>query len=276
MISLTDSEFTTFTAFVKRNYGINLEKKRVLIEGRLSNTLKERGLSSFNQYLEKVIKDTSGKEVMELLNKITTNHTYFMREMEHFQFMFSHVLPYFDKTLKSRSLRIWSAGCSTGQEPYTAAMVLDEYFGLRKKFYDISILATDISMNALDTAKKATYTAESLKDIPQKWLNSYFVNKEDKTFEVCPKIKNAVVFKPFNLMEPFNFKEPFDLIFCRNVMIYFDVPEKELLIDKFYNCIRPGGFLFIGHSETINREKSRFTYIKPAIYRKDGKTGESN
>lgn len=268
MITISDSEFVSLFSFIKKKYGINLEKKRTLIEGRLSNMLTERGITNFGQYMDVLLKDSSGTEVTTLLNKITTNHTFFMREMEHFDFLISHVLPYFEKNYKHKDLRIWSAGCSSGQEAYTMAMAIDEYFGTQKSLWDTTILATDISMNAMEKGKKAIYTLDTIKEVPEKWLKKYFIDHKDGTYEICDRIKKEVVFKPLNLMEPFRHKKPFDLIFCRNVMIYFDNATKETLIEKFYQDTVPGGFLFIGHSEVINREKSAYTYLKPAIYQR--------
>ncbi|MEG2086549.1 MAG: protein-glutamate O-methyltransferase CheR [Angelakisella sp.] len=270
MMTLTDKEFQTLVSFIHTKYGINLEKKRILIEGRLSNMLQERGFAAFSDYMEVVFKDKTGAEVTTLLNKLTTNHTFFLREIEHFDFMTEQVLPLFEANLKTKDIRIWSAGCSSGQEPYTMAMAINEYFGGRKQGWDTTILATDISMNALEKAKAATYAQEDLKDVPEPWRKKYFIDNKNGTFTVCDSIRKEVVFRTLNLMEPFKFGKPFDLIFCRNVMIYFDAPTKDTLINKFYDVTAPGGFLFIGHSEVINREAARYTYIRPAIYQKRG------
>lgn len=269
MIAITDREFKKLFTFIKENYGINLEKKRGLLEARLSNMLISRGIKSFEEYLNILFKDQTGVEVNDLLNKVTTNHTYFMREQEHFIYLRNHVLPYLErKCAATKDMRIWSAGCSTGQEAYTTAMVIDEYFGTRHVGWDTSILATDISTKVLQQGKLATYSEDSLKDLPATWKKKYFVDQKDGTFKVCDKIRNQVVFRPLNLMEPFPYRKPFDLIFCRNVMIYFDAPTKEKLVHKFYDHVAPGGFFFIGHSESINANNRKFTYIKPAIYQK--------
>ena len=191
-----------------------------------------------------------------------------MRESEHFDFLTKQVLPYLEANRPSKVLRIWSAGCSAGQEAYTVAMAIDEYFGTRKAGWDTSILATDISMNVLSRAKAAVYPAADIKDISPQWRSKYFVQKGADQFQVCDKIRKEVIFRPFNLMDPIPFKNPFDLILCRNVMIYFDMETKEKLVERFYNHTVSGGYLFIGHSEGINRSATRFQYIKPAIYRK--------
>jgi len=268
MIKLTDKEFSEFAAMVHSRFGINLAKKRILIEGRLSNTLREKNLSSFDQYLSLLKNDQSGSEITQLLNRITTNHTFFMRENEHFEFLLHKVLPYFEKNHPDRDLRIWSAGCSSGQEPYTIAMAMDEYFGSKKHLWDTTILATDISMSVLEKGKRAVYPADSLEMIPDKWRKKHFVDLKDGTFQIGSQLRNEVVFKPFNLMDPFVFKKKFDLIFCRNVMIYFDEDTKERLVSKFHQWTAKGGFLFIGHSEVLNRTATQYHYVKPAIYQK--------
>lgn len=270
MISLTDKEFQSLVSFVHTKYGINLEKKRILIEGRLSNMLTERGYTHFEEYMEVLFKDKTGTEVTTLLNKLTTNHTFFLREIEHFDFMTQQVLPLFEQSCKNHDIRIWSAGCSSGQEPYTMAMAISEYFGSRKSGWDTTILATDISAQALEKAQKATYTKDELKDVPPNWLAKYFKDNKNGTYTVCDAIRKEITFRPLNLMEPLKFAKPFDLIFCRNVMIYFDAPTKDKLIDKFYDVTAMGGFLFIGHSEVINRETAKYAYIRPAIYQKRG------
>ena len=150
------------------------------------------------------------------------------------------------------------------------AMVIDEYFGTRKSLWDTKILATDISMNVLTKAKAGIYSEEDLKDVPGKWRIKYFTPVGENKFQVCDKIRREVIFRPFNLMNSFQFKKPFDLIFCRNVMIYFDAPTKAQLVQKFYDWTAPGGYLFIGHSESISGDRSRYAYVQPAIYQKRG------
>ena len=181
--------------------------------------------------------------------------------------MEQELIPYFLKTRKNNEFRIWSAGCSSGQEAYNIAMVLDQYFGARKGNWDTTILATDISMKVLTKAQKGIYTEQELSGLPPAWRTKYLVPRADGTFQICDKIRREVVFRPGNLMEPFHFKRPFDLIFCRNVMIYFDGPTKDSIINKFYNATSEGGFLFIGHSESIGNN-SRYQYVKPAIYQR--------
>lgn len=271
MIHLTDKEFLKLTSYIKLNYGINLTNKRIVIEGRMSNTLKERGFKSFSEYFEVLFADKSGTEMTNLLNRLTTNHSYFLRELEHFNYLKNIVLPELEKRCSDHVLRIWSAGCSAGQEPYTMAMVIDEYFGSQKHLWDTTILATDISEKVLDKAKRGIYAPDEIKDIPANWMKKYMVLQPDGNYRVCDKILKEVIFRKGNLMDNFTFKKPFDLISCRNVMIYFDSATKDKLIDKFYNCTADGGYLFVGHSEVVNKKSTSYTYVKPAIYKRGGR-----
>lgn len=265
MIRLTDKEFQDIVAYIQSNYGINLSKKRQLIESRMYSVLAEKNLNNFTDYFN-LIKQNDSSEITAMLNKLTTNHTYFLRESSHFDFMKEVFLPMQEKNNREKDIRIWSAGCSSGEEAYTTIMVMKDYFGLEK--WDYRILATDISTKVMDAAKIGLYSRESLKDIPPTWERKYFIKKDEDCYALSDEVKKEVIFRPFNLMEPFIFKRPFDLIFCRNVMIYFDQETKNKLINKFYDVLKPGGYLFIGHSETVQRDSSKFKYIKPSIYQK--------
>lgn len=270
MITISEKEFKILTEYIKKNYGIHLKKeKQTLITGRLHNVLTQMGFNSFTEYYDYLIKDKTGEASIILIDKITTNHTYFMRETEHFYIFRDSVLPYMKKNNKDKDLRIWCAASSTGEEPYTLAMILDGFFNKDKLWWDTKVLATDISKSVLDTAKKGVYNNEKLLPLPKHWKLNYF-NKYDKENSIVDdKIKNEVVYRRFNLMEnTFPFKKKFHVIFCRNVMIYFDNETKDRLINKFYDIMEPGGYLFIGLSESLNREKTNFKYISPAVYRK--------
>ncbi len=271
LIRMTDQEFATLSGYIKEQYGIDLTKKRVLIEGRLTHELQKRGFSSFQEYMDAVFGDKTGTEVTLLLNRLTTNLSFFMRENEHFRYLRDEALPFLARARgRTRDLRIWSAGCSTGQEPYNIAMVIDEYFGGQKSGWDTTILATDISMKALSAAQQGIYTDADLKDVSPGWRTKYFRPLGEGRFQVADTIRKEVIFRPFNLMDPFAFRRPFDLIFCRNVMIYFDAGTKAKLVRKFYDHTQDGGFLFIGHSESISSQQSPYTYIQPAIYQRRG------
>lgn len=266
MIRLTDQEFQTMVTYVKSNYGINLSNKRQLIEARMYSVLAEKNMKSFSEYMN-LIRQKNPDEVIVLLNKLTTNHTYFMREPAHFEFIKHKFLPLQEKTNRRRSIRIWSAGCSSGEEAYTTCMVLKDYFSIGHPGWDFRILATDISEKAMTAGKNAVYSTESLKNVPPSWLTRYFVKQGDQ-YRLNDELRRHVTFQRLNLMQPFPSMPPFDLIFCRNVMIYFDQNDRNKLINKYYNMLAPGGFLLIGHSETIQRDSSKFIYLEPSVYQK--------
>ena len=270
-ITISDKEFWQLSRYIKANYGINLkEEKRALVMGRLHNVLVQNNFKSFSEYFNYVMADKTGNAANTLINKITTNHTFFMREADHFNFFRDTVLPYLVSRAKDKDLRIWSAGCSSGEEPYTLAMIIDDYFGKDKKWWDTKILATDISSKVLDEAKQGKYENEELASIPPHWRLKYFKKYDSEKSVIVDKIKNEVIYRKFNLIdEVFPFKRKFNVIFCRNVMIYFDSPTKHKLVNKFYEHMEPGGYLFIGHSEALNRDETKYKYLMPAIYRKE-------
>ena len=267
MLKLTDDDFLRLVDFIKTNYGINLEKKRVLIEGRLTGIVSSSGFDSFTDYINYALSDSSGKETIRLVNKLTTNHTFFMREPDHFKFLESTVLPYIESSVKDKDARIWCAASSTGQEPYTIAMTVDEYFGSRKAGWDTTILATDLDTDVLAAASSGVYTADQMKDVPAAWVTKYFTKLDANTYQASDKLRKMIEFRQFNLMDKIVYKKPYDLISCRNVMIYFEQDTKDALIERFYDCTKNGGYLFIGHAESVSKD-SRYKHIKPAIYRK--------
>jgi Methylase of chemotaxis methyl-accepting proteins len=270
MLNLTNEDFEKLSNFTKSNYGLDLSHKRNIVEARLEGFLTRRGYTSFPHYFQILMNDRSGDEVSALLNRLTTNYTYFMREAEHFNYFRDKVLPHLAATEKNRDLRIWSAGCSSGEEPYTLAMIMNDYFGDAGPVWDKKILATDISSQVLETALRASYSEEQIRELPDKWKKKYFTKDQNGQNHVVPGIRNEVIFKKFNLMENnFPFKKKFHVIFCRNVMIYFDQDTKKRLINRMYDCMAPGGYFIIGHSESLNKQESGFRYVIPAIYRKE-------
>lgn len=270
MFTITKKEFNQLTTFIKESYGINLKpEKESLVISRLQNELIQKGFKDFSEYYSYVISDTTGVAVSGLLDKITTNHTFFMREAEHFSYFREVVLPYLATSITDRDLRIWCAGCSSGEEPYTLAMILDEYFGKEKLYWDTKVLATDISSKVLEEARKGIYSNKAIGSLPAKWRLSYTTKLNNEASIFIDRLRNEVIFRKFNLMENvFPFRKKFHVIFCRNVMIYFDNETKNNLVNKYYDLLEPGGYLFIGHSESLNRDETRFKYIQPAVYRK--------
>lgn len=271
MVRITEQEFRQFADYIKSNYGIYFkDEKKTLIEGRLGNLMSSLNFGSLTEYMNYVKSDKTGQAASIMLNKITTNHTFFMREPAHFQYFKDMVLPYLSKNVRDKDLRIWSAACSSGEEPYTLAMIIDEFFGPGKTGWDTKILATDISQAVLNVAKAGIYSNERIKDLPESWIKRYFKNHDGENSIISEKIRNEVIFSSINLMDTtFPFRRKMHTIFCRNVMIYFDNETKERLAERLYDITEPGGFLFIGHSESLNRERTRYKYVMPAVYRKE-------
>ncbi|MCT4662867.1 MAG: protein-glutamate O-methyltransferase CheR [Tissierellales bacterium] len=264
---LTNKEFLEISQFVKLNYGINLtEKKRALVAARLENYIVEKSYDSFSSYMNAVRSDESGNLMKEFLNRITTNHSYFWREKEHFEYFRNEVLPYLKKVKKDRDLRIWSAGCSSGQEAYTLAMIIDDFFGKEKTLWNTQILATDISDKVLAVARTGSYKKDDVMEVPNYYYKKYFDKLTSTEVNITNKLKDEVLFRRLNLLSDYRFKKNFDVIFCRNVMIYFDFQTKHEIMKKFYNVLDSGGHLFIGHSESIDRNIVPFKYVKPSIY----------
>ena len=270
MLSLNENDFRKLITFIKGRYGIDLSQKRQLIIGRLSNTVVSMGYSTFTEYIEHILSQKNPQDIELMLNKLTTNYTFFLRESAHFDYFRDTVLPYLEKTKRDHVLSIWSAGCSSGQEPYTLSMILKEYFGSKPGNWDTRVLATDISQNALRAAADGIYDEESLSAVPAAWKQKYFKRtNEPGVYQVADILKSNVIFRTFNLMDPIRFKLKFDVIFCRNVMIYFDQQTKDALVQRFYNATVPGGYLFIGHSESLNKATTPYKYLMPSGYRKE-------
>lgn len=268
---ITDSEFNRIVVYVKRNYGIDLSQKRVLVGGRLENYLVRNGYASYDEYMGKVEANPKGTEATDLINVLTTNHTYFMRESAHFDYMAKVALPWAKaKAARDKDLRIWSAASSTGEEPYTLAMVVMDFFGLEHKAWDTRILATDVSTRVLEHASKGVYLKEEIAPLPPKWKQRYFKQISEEEYRVKDELKNQLIYRQFNLMSPFPFKRKFHIVFLRNVMIYFPDDTKYQVISKIYDFMEPGGYLFIGTTESLNRSKTKFEYVQPSIYRKQG------
>ena len=266
-LEMSDADFRRLTQFIQETYGIDLTKKRHLITSRLSQSLKTMGYQDFKPFLERVFTKKDPKDLELILNKLTTNYTYFLREKEHFNFFQNTVLPELSQRhQRDRVLPIWSAGCSSGEEPYTLSIYLKEYFGAQSGQWDTRILATDISQQALQKAKDAVYQKPA--DMPDAWLQRYFVrNGTGERYTVAPAIRNNVIFRTFNLMDPIKFRLKFDVIFCRNVMIYFDQDTRNALVRRFYNAMNPGAYLFISHSESLG-QNPLFRMVSPAVYRR--------
>lgn len=273
---LSDEDFELFRRLIYDSCGINLTlSKKELVKARLSKRLTRVGANSFKDYYKYVTcTDKTGNELIHLIDSISTNKTDFFREKKHFDFLDTTLLPtLISNKIKGRNkkLRIWCAAASSGEEPYTLAITVFNHI-TPDNGWDVKILATDISTKILQKAINGIYKKELLNGIPQDVISAHFSKvPADNTFNYRAKdhLRNVITFRRFNLMTPqFPFKNPFDIIFCRNVMIYFDPETQHKLVTKFYNCLPKEGHLFIGHSETLSRSNSGFKYIQPAIYQK--------
>lgn len=266
---ITDSEFLRIVTYVKKNFGIDLSQKRVLVGGRLENYLVRNGYANYNEFMEKVEKNPKGAEATDMINILTTNHTYFMRESEHFEFMKNVALPWAKaKARGTKDLRVWCGASSTGEEPYTLAMIIKDFFGVEHAAWDTRLLATDISMKVLNHASRGVYLREDVEPLPVNWKRHYFKQISQEEFRVKDELKKEVIFKQFNLMDPITFKKKFHIVFLRNVMIYFQDDTKYQLIQRIYDHMEPGGYLFIGLTERLDRQMVKFNYVQPSIYRK--------
>jgi len=268
-MQISDKDFRRLFEYVKSNFGVNLEKKKTLIEGRLSNYIIQEGFDGFPDYLEDVFNDKSGGKINTLMTKLTTNYTYFMREETHYKFMQEVALPYWTSNLKAKDLRIWSAGCASGEEAYTTAMVLKEWFGPKIQGWETTVLATDISVRVLEMAREGVYPLEHFENLPNAWRDKYFNKLSDDKYKIKDILAKSVQFGQFNLMGNFSrFKKKFHIIFCRNVMIYFDSPTKQALAKRYHDALEVGGYLFVGLSETLSGIQGDFQQIQPSIYRR--------
>jgi chemotaxis protein methyltransferase CheR len=278
-IELAESEFRRISELVYDYCRINLhEGKRELVRARISKQLREGGYQSARDYIEKVQSDPSGRELILLIDSISTNLTSFFREVGHFRFLAQKHLPGLmtkKRTRRELRLRAWSAGCSTGEEPYTLAMVLSS--ALREQgMWDVKVLATDISSRVLEIAQNALYPESRLREVPPEMKAEFFVRdpgmrkaEQATLYRVSQALRNMIAFRRLNLIEePWPFNGRFDFIFCRNVMIYFDKPTQQRLVERYWHALEPGGLLFTGHSESLTGIEHKFRYVEPTIYAK--------
>jgi len=271
-IAISSEEFKLLRDLVYERFGINLtESKRDLVVSRLQNVLQLQGFVSFKSYYQYLITDRTNQGLSELINQISTNFSYFYRENAHFDFFSKQALPQLIEKLRHRNsydIRLWTAGCSTGEEPYMLIMLMLEHLGLDYGNWDAGLLATDISERVLKTAAKALYPLDRIERVPAHIRQRYFKTAGNGMAAVSSKVKEGITLRRFNLMNPFPFKKPFQMIFCRNVMIYFDKPTRDKLIKRFHQFLEPGGYLFIGHSESLGRTQQLYKYVMPACYQK--------
>jgi chemotaxis protein methyltransferase CheR len=266
---LTAGQFREISETVHDIAGIQLrEGKEGLVRARLARRLRQLAIPSFGAYLALVRGDA--RELAEMIDLLTTNKTSFFREAAHFDYLRDHLLP----SLGPGPARLWSAGCSSGEEPYTIAMVLREAWGALAS-RDVKVLATDISRRVLATAAAGVYPEAQLGDLPPELLRRYWARAETPGvrgaapgWRAGDALRSLVTFAPLNLMGAWPMRGPFQAIFCRNVMIYFDKATQQALVNRYYDLLAPGGHLFVGHSESLSALAHRFAYVQPAVYRR--------
>jgi len=269
MKELTTAEFEKIRQYIKSRFGISLsDEKKTLVHSRLRSTLQELEMASFSDYFEYLQKDKSGEALTRFVNKITTNHTFFMREKDHFDYFRDEVLPFIqEQYFSKKDTRVWCAASSSGEEAVTLQIIMQEFFK-NSPGWDTQMLASDISANVLDKAVAGKYDAEAMVNLPTSWKDEYFRKVDNQFYQVKDTVLKKIMYRRINLMDSFPFRGKFQVIFCRNVMIYFDAETRSKVVRRFFDIVEPGGYLFIGHSETASNTGSGFQYIKPAVYRK--------
>lgn len=271
--SIGDDEYNFICDIVYKHSRIKLgDNKRELVMARLSKRLRALGLKSYGDYCQFLKTPKGEEELGDLIDAMSTNHTFFFRETAHFEFLKDTVLPQMaPREAAKPTFKIWSAACSSGEEPYSLALLLSDYYA-GKPAAQWTIDCTDISTKILKKAQEAVFSAERLEQVPPAWVEKYFqkgVGKWKGQFRVRDEVKKHLTFQRLNLLAPkYPFNTIYDLIVCRNVMIYFDKKTQEELVNKFWPHLVPGGYLFIGHSESLTGTNHKYKMLKPAIYHK--------
>ncbi|MCO4782566.1 MAG: protein-glutamate O-methyltransferase CheR [Candidatus Cloacimonetes bacterium] len=268
---INDHEFEKIRKLVYQEFGINLtEKKKLLVVNRLQKVLKQNGLKSFSEYFEYIKADKTNTALSELVNKISTNHTFFYRESAHFEQLRNERLPQIVETLSkigNKDLRVWCAGSSSGEESSTIMMIIKDVLGSDYSSWKAGLLATDICEDVLKFAKVGIYDTDKIAALPVDLRNKYVEKVSSTTSKIKREVLGEITYRKFNLMHSFPFKKQFHVIFCRNVMIYFDQVTREALVKRFMGHLVEGGLLFIGHSESLS-EVEGLVSISPSLYRK--------
>jgi chemotaxis protein methyltransferase CheR len=267
---MSDDNFEVIRRIAYEFTGITLsDHKKEMIYSRLSRRIRALRIGNFDRYCD-ILQSSHHEEHNEFINSITTNLTAFFRESHHFDFLKKTVLPELrQKNAASKRIRIWSAGCSTGEEPYSISMCIkDAAFA---PDWDVKVLATDLDSNVVDKGRSGVYELDRINGIEEAHLKKWCLkdkSQEQGRLRMKPALQQLIAFKRLNLMEEWPMKGPFDVIFCRNVVIYFNKPTQRILFDRYADILKPGGYLFIGHSESLNKVTDRFESLGKTIYRK--------
>ncbi len=272
--ALSGKDFTRLSSFIYEHCGIKMPPaKKTMLEARLQKRLRALSMPSFSDYCDYLFSQEGlQNELIMMVDLVTTNKTDFFREPDHFAYLVNAVIPEWQKkTGGRRPLNVWSAGCSTGEEPYTLAMVLSEVAATLDGF-SYQIMATDISTRVLEKARKAVYDEDRIDPVPMQMRRKYLLRSKDRAnplVRIAPELRAKVRFNRLNFMDSdFGFREQLDIIFCRNVIIYFDRKTQERLLNKFHGHLRAGGWIFMGHSETLNGLDVPLVQVHPTVYRK--------
>lgn len=270
--TLSEKDFKRLSEFIYGNYGIKMPReKKTMLEGRLAKRLRINQMNSFSEYCDFVFSQQGmDQEIIHMINVVSTNKTDFFRESSHFEYLHDHVLPEF--SAEGKSIRIWSSACSSGEESYTTAMVLSEYNRVAQTPVPFSIFGTDISSDILNKAALGVYKEERIANIPHSYKHRYFMTNKDpqkKLVRIVPELRRSCSFMRLNLMDTaYPVQEQFHVIFCRNVLIYFDRPTQEAVINKLCDYLLPGGYFFLGHSESAMGMNVPLESIKPSTFRR--------
>lgn len=274
-LHLTPSEFRQISELAYQRFGLDLKSgKEALVAARLGKKLRKLGFSTFAEYHRYVLADSTGDALIELIDALTTNHTSFLRERAHFEFLARAANEEFRDV---QTLRIWSAACSSGEEPYSIAMCLADALG-KSPGRQFQILATDISTRVLDTARHGVYPIPRFDDVPEPWRNAYLLRGRGASsgfYKIKPLLAQRIEFARLNLIEPFPQRGAFHLIFCRNVMMYFDKTTQQDIVRRLSGCLERGGYLFVGHSESLTGVEHGLHYVRPATYCNQKREGGS-
>ncbi|MFK7734312.1 MAG: protein-glutamate O-methyltransferase CheR [Pseudomonadales bacterium] len=264
---ITDNQFVALRELAMETTGIELQDNRkLMLYSRLARRLSELNMRSFDDYISQ-LKSPSSQERTIFANKVTTNLTYFFREPNHFQYLVDHALPALaDSRAEGEPLRIWSAGCSTGQEPYSLAITAKSV--MQRLAPAPRILCTDINTEALDATRQGCYLSEELRGLTLQRQKQWFTPVENKRYQAQESLREMLIVKQLNFFDPWPIRNAVEIIFCRNVMIYFGREAQEELLNRFANLLKTGGYLFLGHSETLQFSDHRFERVAPTVYQR--------
>jgi len=268
---MSDEQFNNLSSFIYEYSGILIpDKKRTMLNGRLKKRMKEKREVSIDKYISHLFSKHGDKEVVFFIDHVTTNKTFFFREDSHFVYLTEYLVKYWRFSRPSETFYIWSAACSTGEEPYTLAIILEEFKRKINSSFRYKILGTDLSTKVLKIANEGIYPIEALKSIPEEYHKKYFLlSKDEKRIKIKKEVRNNIIFRRLNFTDKiFQISNKFDVIFCRNAMIYFDKNMQKELVMKFHKLLNKNGQLFIGHSESIQNFKLPYKMVVPTVYKR--------